>query len=123
VLNANNCLAKDSIRLNVSEQEIEANFLLQSEAWVGDTLVMIEISWPVPESIEWDCPAGLYILREEGPELEFIALQQGYFDIGLDHLQRYLYRNPPAKPCRCIRRIKNLPKQKVAIQKSSNRLL
>jgi hypothetical protein len=83
VLNANNCLAKDSIRLNVSEQEIEANFLLQSEAWVGDTLVMIEISWPVPESIEWDCPAGLYILREEGPELEFIALQQGYFDIGL----------------------------------------
>lgn len=83
VVNDSNCIAIDSIVVNVSESTIEANFLLQSEVFVGDTIVMIEISWPVPEIIEWNCPPEFFVIRNQEPELEFVPNSEGYFEVGL----------------------------------------
>ncbi|MFA6401060.1 MAG: T9SS type A sorting domain-containing protein [Salinivirgaceae bacterium] len=83
VLNYNNCLGTDSITVNVSNETIESNFLLQSEAYMGDTLVMIEISWPIPETIHWSIPAELELIYEQDYEVEIVASQVGLFEIGL----------------------------------------
>ena len=77
------CIGSDSTFVNVSEKEINANFLLQSDAYVGDTIVMIEISWPLPESIEWSCPDGMTIISDAGDEIEMVADKEGVYDIGL----------------------------------------
>ncbi len=77
------CIGSDSTFVNVSEKEINANFLLQSDAYVGDTIVMIEISWPIPESIEWSCPEGMTVISDSGDEIEMVATKEGVYDVGL----------------------------------------
>ena len=77
------CIGTDSTFVNVSDKEINSNFLLQSDAYVGDTIVMIEISWPLPESIEWSCPDGMTIISDAGDEIEIVADKEGVYDIGL----------------------------------------
>ena len=77
------CVGTGSTLVNVSEKEINANFLLQSDAYVGDTIVMIEISWPLPESIEWACPDGVNIIEDGGDEIMFVADEVGSYNIGL----------------------------------------
>jgi len=83
VRNYNNCLGTDSILVNVSESEIDANFLLQSEAYEGDTIVMIEISWPMPEDVTWNFPESFNLIRNDYSEIEFIPTQAGTFPVGL----------------------------------------
>ena len=77
------CIGRDSTYVNVSEKEINSNFLLQSDAYVGDTIVMIEISWPIPESIEWSCPEGMTVISDSGDEIEMVATKEGVYDVGL----------------------------------------
>ena len=77
------CTATATTLVNVSEKEINSNFLLQSDAYVGDTIVMIEISWPLPESIEWSCPDGMTIISDAGDEIEMVAEKEGIYDVGL----------------------------------------
>ena len=44
---------------------------------------MIEISWPLPESIEWSCPDGMTIISDAGDEIEMVAEKEGIYDVGL----------------------------------------
>lgn len=77
------CMATGTTIVNVYDSKVKLNFLLQSEAYVGDTIVMIDISWPIPERIEWNCPDGMTIISDEGDEIEMVAEKEGIYDIGL----------------------------------------
>jgi uncharacterized protein (DUF2141 family) len=48
------CEASTSFSLAVSSTLMKADFLMASQAYVGDTVVIIDISWPVPENLIWD---------------------------------------------------------------------
>ena len=47
------CSATDSVTISQSETTYEARLLVSSEALAGDTLVLIDTSWPVPDSLKW----------------------------------------------------------------------
>jgi len=83
VTDFNSCLGFDSAVVNVSQEKIESNFLLRSVAYVGDTIVMVEISWPVPESIEWHIPQEFTVIDKTSNEVEFIVNSEGTFNVGL----------------------------------------
>ncbi len=47
------CIASDRVTLQLSTSLLQDDFLDASKANVGDTIVVIDISWPVPDKIQW----------------------------------------------------------------------
>lgn len=50
------CRATDSMTITRSDIAYEARLLVSSKASAGDTLVLIDTSWPVPDSLKWVLP-------------------------------------------------------------------
>ncbi|HEY8399717.1 MAG TPA: T9SS type A sorting domain-containing protein [Cytophagaceae bacterium] len=48
------CQVSKSFSINTSAELLTANFLLPSMVEVSDTVVFIDVSWPVPDSVKWD---------------------------------------------------------------------
>lgn len=48
------CIGKDTFELITSNDLLQANFLITNEAYMGDTIVAIDISWPLPDSVYWE---------------------------------------------------------------------
>lgn len=71
---AEGCIVRDTFLLQTSTDLLNANFLMPSEVTIGDTVVMIDISWPVPESIVWKFPEAM--VRLESP----LNIVYGKFD-------------------------------------------
>ena len=53
------CVVGDTFLLETSTDLLNATFLLASEACVNDTIVMIDISWPMPEAVAWHLPESM----------------------------------------------------------------
>jgi hypothetical protein len=56
VKNSRNCVAQDTFLLETSNELLNANFLLATKAVVEDTIVIIDISWPLPDQVVWGFP-------------------------------------------------------------------
>jgi len=64
------CEPSTIINVDVSEDELNAKFLLPSEGVVGEKIVAVELSWPIiPDSIFWEVSSG-------PDDIEFIDLNQ-----------------------------------------------
>jgi hypothetical protein len=64
VTNQNGCKATDSFELSFDPNLLKADFLMASEAFVGDTIIVIDISWPLPSSISWQFDPPAVVLDE-----------------------------------------------------------
>lgn len=60
------CIARDTFLLETSTGLLNANFLMASEAAPGDTVAMIDISWPLPDSSIWNLPPAMGRLSHHG---------------------------------------------------------
>jgi len=56
VLDNNGCVGRDTFLLETSYDLLQASFMIPAEAAAGDTVAMVDISWPLPESVQWDLP-------------------------------------------------------------------
>jgi len=83
VKNDKNCTALDTFKLHTSTNLLDAYFLSQSEPIEGDTVVMIEISWPTPDSIKWILPEELSVLAKEDPYIHIKAIKEGSYRMKL----------------------------------------
>ena len=77
------CIARDTFFLETSRDLLKANFLLASEALVSDTIVAIDISWPLPESSIWRFPDEMDRLVDNGDVVYGIFDHAGYYKITL----------------------------------------
>ncbi|MBT1686335.1 T9SS type A sorting domain-containing protein [Dawidia soli] len=59
VLNDKGCVGRDTFLLETSYDLLQASFMIPGEAVAGDTVVMIDISWPLPETVAWQYPAAM----------------------------------------------------------------
>jgi hypothetical protein len=53
VINEKGCTAEDVFTLTTSNELLKAEFLVAREASAGDTVVVIDITWPLPDAITW----------------------------------------------------------------------
>ncbi|HET8858816.1 T9SS type A sorting domain-containing protein [Marivirga sp.] len=67
------------------ENLLSADFLLTSEAVVGDTVVIVDISWPIPDSIRWDNldNPDVYVVNQNDFYQEIIFTEEGDFELGM----------------------------------------
>jgi hypothetical protein len=66
VLDVKNCVGRDTFLLATSYDLLKASFLIPKEAVAGDTVAIIDISWPLPESIEWRYPEQMATIEDLG---------------------------------------------------------
>lgn len=77
------CHAADSIKLIRTDNLLDAVFLMPSEAYVGDTIVLIEVSWPMPDYVNWNIPEELQFISGENPKL-LKATREGDYTVSLN---------------------------------------
>ena len=84
VENENACYAEDEIHVYVSLDLLDADFLIPAEAFVTDTVVLIDITWPEPDQTNWTFDDGIIQVNSE-QYLEEIAFKQpGIYNIKLN---------------------------------------
>jgi len=66
VLNELGCVGQDTFLLETSLDLMNASFLVTGEAFAEDTVVMIDVSWPLPELIEWEFPEAMEKVSDMG---------------------------------------------------------
>lgn len=84
VVSPRGCEASDTFILQTSTDLLKADFLMASEAAVGDTVVVVDISWPVPEGLRWTLPEAAAMVRAEDVYGEMVFSQPGEYDIILN---------------------------------------
>jgi hypothetical protein len=83
VTDSKGCSGRDTLNLVKSENIIDANFMIADKASVGDTLVLIEMSWPIPQAIEWHYPASFMPIYHNDYSVYLVPQMIGNFNIGL----------------------------------------
>ncbi len=63
-VNKKGCIAEDTFLLATASDLLKANFLLTTEALTGDTIVMVDISWPLPDQATWNFPLDMKRLED-----------------------------------------------------------
>lgn len=63
-MDAQGCIAKDTFLLETATDLLNASFLLSNDGYVGDTIVMVEITRPLPDTIRWTYPHEMIVLEE-----------------------------------------------------------
>lgn len=81
---AEGCQGSTSFEIVVDDGLLKADFLMATEAYVGDTVVMIDISWPAPEAVLWQLPEGVLVVNQAGPYQEVVFTQVGTFHCALN---------------------------------------
>lgn len=86
VTNSDGCKATSNIRISISDNLLKADFLTVSKAHVGDTLAIIDISWPIPDQIKWETDGATIIYADNNYALITFS-NPGTFKIGVTATQ------------------------------------
>lgn len=83
VTNTVGCIAEDTFVLTTSSDLLKADFLMAPVAHVGDTVMAIDISWPLPDRIGWTFPQEATILVQSQDYASMIFKSEGKFPVKL----------------------------------------
>jgi hypothetical protein len=81
VSDAKSCKAKASFLLKTTNGYPGAKFLVAPEVFVGDTLLLAEISWPYPDTVNWTWPKGIVVIDSSLGNVSIMATQSGNYSI------------------------------------------
>jgi hypothetical protein len=84
VANASGCEAEDTFTLSTATDLLKADFLMVPEAYEGDTVIVIDISWPLPESITWQLPVEARVVARNSDFAEVAFDKGGKYSVSLD---------------------------------------
>lgn len=83
VINSDGCTAHDTFLLETSADLLKASFLIPKEAFVRDTIAIIDISWPLPENTTWAFPTAMHKVMDLGDIVYGQFNEAGIYEIGL----------------------------------------
>ena len=77
------CTAQGSIFVDISTDDIDAEFAVSSQVFAGERVLAVDISYPLPETIAWEIPLGAEIVTQDSDEVELIFATPGEYEIGI----------------------------------------
>ncbi len=83
VINESGCVSNGSITIKQSNKEIEAEFLVTTQTFLNQEIVLVNVNNPMPEQSSWVVPDGLEIIEETEEKLVISAQNKGSYTIGL----------------------------------------
>jgi len=83
VISRNGCVADDSFILATSNDLLTSDFLMAAEGPAGDTVILIDMSWPVPERINWTLPQGAKMIDSDAMYADIVFEAPGTYEVML----------------------------------------
>tara|TARA_R110000868_G_scaffold271087_2_gene530588 strand:+ start:2082 stop:6938 length:4857 start_codon:yes stop_codon:yes gene_type:complete len=83
ITTATGCAVTGNIHLELSEEQISAEFAASSQVFVGETLILVDISYPLPDRMEWIVPDNATVLKNNNDEAELVFNAPGEYEIGI----------------------------------------
>ena len=77
------CFGGDTFILETSLDLLQANFAMAAEAHAGDTVVLIDVSWPLPDKIEWIYPVEMKKVFDNGDVIYGQFDETGTYEVKL----------------------------------------
>ena len=91
------CVAQDEITITTVNQAIDANFLISSQAFVKQEVVLVNISEPIGETSTWLIPEGVTINEQNNNRIKLLFPEAKTYKIGLQSTQgncfEVIYKN------------------------------
>jgi hypothetical protein len=63
--------------------QIQAELVLASQAFVNESVFVVDLSYPIPEVVEWAVPEGAMVLTQNNDELELHFTAPGEYEVGI----------------------------------------
>ncbi len=83
VTNSNGCEAQDNITVQRTTDVIDATFLVASQGFAGESLVLVDVSDPLPDSVEWILPNEAVVITENTDYAEVVFQTPGEYEVGI----------------------------------------
>lgn len=81
VTNKLGCEATDTIKISSQNTAISAEFAVSSQAFLNEKIIIVDISNPIPDTVEWVLPAGATVVSKDKDYAEISFNQLGEHDI------------------------------------------
>lgn len=82
VKDKNQCEYQTSVILGLPEQT-NAEFAMSSQVLTGETVLAVDLSYPIPDELEWVVPDEAIVLNKNSDELEMVFSQPGEYEVGI----------------------------------------
>ncbi|MBC6997706.1 T9SS type A sorting domain-containing protein [Cytophaga sp. FL35] len=83
VTSSSGCKAEGSISVNVSTEEINAELAASTQAFVNETIIAVDISYPLPDRLEWIFPDEALVVSSDSDEAQLQFTEAGEYEIGI----------------------------------------
>ena len=83
VTSSDGCIGQDTVVVNEVDAELEAEFLYSSQVFTNEKFVIIDVTNPTPEQIEWIMPDEATIVDQNQDLIELYFENPGEYEIGL----------------------------------------
>ncbi|MBL3658575.1 T9SS type A sorting domain-containing protein [Fulvivirga sediminis] len=84
VTDMNGCTGTAEYELEISNEVLSAEYLVLSEAVAGDTVVLVNVSYPEPTTSEWQIPEEVISMEKYGYHQQVIFPEPGTYTITLN---------------------------------------
>ncbi|QMW07211.1 SprB repeat-containing protein [Spirosoma foliorum] len=84
VTNATGCVRTATYVLRNSSKALQADFLIPTQAFVGDTIVALDITKPQPEKINWILPPEAFTTQLQPTTTSFVIIAEGTYPIQME---------------------------------------
>lgn len=85
VVDIKGCIAEESFELKTSTDLLNAELLMAREAYAGDTVVVIDISWPMPDGISWQFDLSTSeVIYQDQNYAELIFSEPGTYAVSVE---------------------------------------
>lgn len=93
VTTSEGCIGKDQIEVKASNNDIDAHFLLASQAFTGDEVILVNVSDPLSEVVEWSVPEGVETISQSHEAIILKFDKKGKYDITLRSFEGECYQD------------------------------
>ncbi|ELR71733.1 hypothetical protein C900_02318 [Fulvivirga imtechensis AK7] len=78
----NGCLMSEQFELRTRDVLFEVNFLTATELEAGDTVILVDVTDPRPDSVEWHFGGDITVIDGSAAHPQIIYSQAGEYEIG-----------------------------------------
>lgn len=93
ITTSSGCVGQDQIQIFENNTAIDADFLITSQAFVGEEVVIVNVSDPLGEATEWLVPDGVTVISESNEAIIVKFKESGTYEFRLRTLEGDCYQD------------------------------
>ncbi|MBQ0732843.1 T9SS type A sorting domain-containing protein [Aquimarina celericrescens] len=87
------CVGAGEVIVEAFDRPIDSDFLITTQAYANEDVVLVNVSNPMGEAVDWTIPEGVQMISETREELILKFEEEGTYDINLRSYQGDCYQD------------------------------